>query len=90
MLQLLILEDADFSEPESLRKIVHDLNPDIICNAVAYTAVDQAEELEEEYLALKINGVAPGVLAEETLKLNALLVHYSTDYVFDGTKNALL
>lgn len=78
------IEDADFSEPESLRQIVQDVRPDIICNAVAYTAVDKAEE--EEELVLKINGVAPGVLAEEALKLGALLVHYSTDYVFDGTK----
>jgi len=79
-------ENADFSEPESLRQIVQDINPDIIVNAVAYTAVDKAEE--EEKLAIKINGVAPGVLAEEAKKLNALLVHYSTDYVFDGTKES--
>ena len=78
------IEEVDFSEPESLRKIVQDESPDVICNAVAYTAVDKAEEDEE--LALKINGVAPGVLAEEALKLDALLIHYSTDYVFDGTK----
>ncbi len=78
------IEEVDFSEPESLRQIVQDISPDIICNAVAYTAVDKAEEKEE--LALKINGIAPGVLAEEALKLDALLVHYSTDYVFDGTK----
>lgn len=78
------VEDADFSDPESLREIIQAEKPDVIVNAVAYTAVDKAEE--EEELALKINGVAPGVLAEEALKLNALLVHYSTDYVFDGTK----
>lgn len=78
------LGDVDFSDPESLRQVVRDINPDVICNAVAYTAVDKAED--EEDLAMKINGVAPGVLAEEALKLNALLVHYSTDYVFDGTK----
>lgn len=77
-------DGADFSEPESLRQIVQDVNPDIIVNAVAYTAVDRAEE--EEELAMKVNGVAVGVLAEEALKLDALLVHYSTDYVFDGTK----
>ena len=77
-------KDADFSEPESLRQIVQDIKPDIIFNAVAYTAVDKAEK--EETLAMKINGLAPGVLAEEALKLDALLVHYSTDYVFDGTK----
>ena len=81
---VLDIEEVDFSEPESLRKIVQDESPDVICNAVAYTAVDKAEEDEE--LALKINGVAPGVLAEEALKLGALLIHYSTDYVFDGTK----
>ena len=81
---VLDLEDVDFSEPESLRQVVRDLSPDVICNAVAYTAVDKAEE--NEALAMKINGVAPGVLAEEAKKLDALLIHYSTDYVFDGTK----
>ena len=79
-------EDADFSEPESLCQIVQDVNPDVIVNAVAYTAVDKAEE--EEGLATKINGVAAGILAEEAKKQNALLVHYSTDYVFDGTKES--
>lgn len=77
-------DGADFSNPESLRNVVRKINPDIIVNAVAYTAVDKAE-LEEE-LATKINGEAPSVLAEETKKINALLIHYSTDYVFDGTK----
>ena len=80
------VEDIDFSEPESLRQIVQDICPGVICNAVAYTAVDKAEE--EEELVMKINGVAPGVLAEEALKLGALLIHYSTDYVFDGTKTS--
>ena len=83
---VLDIEEVDFSEPESLRKIVQDESPDVICNAVAYTAVDKAEGDEE--LALNINGVAPGVLAEEALKLGALLIHYSTDYVFDGTKTS--
>ena len=78
------IEDVDFSIPESLRQVVQNIKPDIIVNAVAYTAVDKAEEVED--LALNINGVAPGILAEEALKLNALLVHYSTEYVFDGTK----
>lgn len=77
-------EEADFSEPESLRDTVRGISPDVIVNAVAYTAVDKAEE--EENLAAKINGIAPGILAEEALKIDALLVHYSTDYVFDGTK----
>lgn len=79
------IEDVDFSKPESLRQIVRESSPDIICNAVAYTAVDKAEA--DEDLALKINGIAPGVLAEEALKIGALLIHYSTDYVFDGTKD---
>jgi len=77
-------EDADFSDPESLRDLVREAKPDVIVNAVAYTAVDKAEH--EEELVAKINGVASGVLAEEALKIKALLVHYSTDYVFDGTQ----
>jgi dTDP-4-dehydrorhamnose reductase len=79
-------EDADFSNPESLRDIVRKIKPDIIVNAVAYTAVDKAEA--EEDLAATINGVAPGILAEESLETGALLIHYSTDYVFDGTKTS--
>lgn len=77
-------DDADFSNPESLRKIIREIEPDVIVNAAAYTTVDKAEE--EEDLALVINGEAPKVIAEEASKINALLVHYSTDYVFDGTK----
>lgn len=79
-------EDADFSRPDSLRQIISDVKPDVIVNAVAYTAVDKAEA--EEELAATINSVAPGILAEEALKVNALLIHYSTDYVFDGTKKS--
>lgn len=81
---VLDIEDVDFSSPEGLRQVVQNIKPNLIVNAVAYTAVDKAEEVED--LALNINGVAPGILAEEALKLNALLVHYSTEYVFDGTK----
>lgn len=82
-------EEADFLSPEGLRKIVQDIAPDVIVNAVAYTAVDKAEE--SEALALMINGESLSVLADEALKINALLVHFSTDYVFDGTgKNAYL
>ncbi len=80
------VDEADFSEPENLRQIVQQVKPDVICNAVAYTAVDKAET--DEALAMNINGVAPGVLAEEALKLDALLLHYSTDYVFDGSKTS--
>jgi dTDP-4-dehydrorhamnose reductase len=75
---------ADLSKPEQLRTLVGDLRPAIILNAAAYTAVDRAES--EPELAMAINGYAPRVLAEEAAKLDALLVHYSTDYVFDGSK----
>jgi dTDP-4-dehydrorhamnose reductase len=78
-------EDADFSNPESLRDIVHKIKPDVIVNAVAYTAVDKAEA--EEELAAVINSEAPRILADEALRTNALLIHFSTDYVFDGTKD---
>ena len=81
---ILTRADVDFSDPERLRQLVCDTKPDIIVNAVAYTAVDNAEE--EEELAAKINTQAVGVLAEEALNIDALLVHYSTDYVFDGAK----
>ena len=77
-------DDADFSRSESLKAPIKELRPDIIINAAAYTAVDLAEEQEE--VAMAINGIAPGVLAEEAARSGALLVHYSTDYVFDGTK----
>ena len=76
-------DDADFSNPESLRGIVMKYQPDVIVNAVAYTAVDKAEEADDA--ASTINGIAPGILAEEALRSNALLFHYSTDYVFDGS-----
>jgi dTDP-4-dehydrorhamnose reductase len=77
---------ADLSQPENLRHLIQELSPNIILNAAAYTAVDRAES--EPELAMTINGDASRVLAEEAAKLNALLVHYSTDYVFDGTKQA--
>ncbi|VAW50086.1 dTDP-4-dehydrorhamnose reductase [hydrothermal vent metagenome] len=78
------VDEIDFTDSDGLRKIIQTVKPSVICNAVAYTAVDKAEE--EEALALTINGTAPGIIAEEVKKLNALLIHYSTDYVFDGTK----
>jgi dTDP-4-dehydrorhamnose reductase len=79
-------ETADLSRPEELRSLIRQLHPDVILNAAAYTAVDRAES--EPELALTINGEAPRVLAEEAASLNALLVHYSTDYVFDGSKRS--
>lgn len=77
-------EELDLVRVGDVRSTVQELKPDIIVNAAAYTAVDKAES--EPDLAMAINGDAPGVLAEEAKKLGALLVHYSTDYVFDGTK----
>lgn len=76
-------KEANLAHPDQLRELVRDLAPDIIVNAAAYTAVDRAET--ERDLAMTINGNSPGVLAEEAKKNNALLIHYSTDYVFDGT-----
>src|SRR5947208_12773614 len=74
--------DIDLTNGDSIRKWVRDTKPAVIINAAAYTAVDKAEA--EPELAMKINGTAPGILAEEAKKSGALLVHYSTDYIFDG------
>ncbi len=76
-------KEADFSKPESLRGVVAEIGPEAIINAAAYTQVDKAEE--EEALATLINGDAPGVLAAEAAKLGIPFVHYSTDYVYDGS-----
>lgn len=77
--------DVDFTMPDTIRRAITDASPDIIINAAAFTAVDKAET--ETALANKINAAAPVVMAEEARRRGALLVHYSTDYVFDGTKN---
>ncbi len=74
----------DLSAEQQIRDVVRRASPQVILNASAYTAVDRAET--EPDLAMAINGHAPRILAEEALRLNALLVHYSTDYVFDGNK----
>ena len=74
---------ADFSDPESLVALVQRVRPDAIVNAAAHTAVDKAES--EPDLARRINALAPGVLAREAAAIGACLVHYSTDYVFDGS-----
>jgi len=79
--------EVDFSNTDSLRETVRAVAPAVIVNAAAYTAVDKAES--EIELAMAINGTAPGVLAEEAKRLGSVLVHYSTDYVFDGTKQGL-
>ena len=76
-------DGADLSRPEELAATVHRAAPDVIVNAAAYTTVDQAES--EPELAHTINAEAPAVLARQARELGAWLVHYSTDYVFDGS-----
>ena len=78
--------EMDLSDPDAIRRAVREAKPDLIVNAAAYTAVDRAES--EAELALAVNGIAPGILAEEAKRLGAALIHYSTDYVFDGSKGA--
>ena len=77
---------VDFSQPEALRQVVRELKPDLIVNPAAYTAVDKAEAEPEK--AFLINRDSVRVLAEESRRLRAPLVHYSTDYVFDGRKGS--
>ncbi len=76
--------ECDLADLDQIRSVVREIKPSLIVNASAYTAVDKAES--EPELARRINAEAPGVLAEEAAKLGALLVHYSTDYVYDGKK----
>lgn len=78
-------EAIDLASPDSIRAALRRLAPALIVNAAAYTAVDRAES--EPELAMRVNGVAPGVIADEARGLGARLVHYSTDYVFDGAKD---
>lgn len=78
-------EAADFDAPRTLAPLVAALAPDVVVNAAAYTAVDRAES--EREAAFRANALAPGELAEACARAGALLVHYSTDYVFDGRGN---
>ncbi len=84
--ELIIADRAhmDLSRLDLVRSTIRDIQPQLIINPAAYTAVDKAES--EPELAQLINGEAPGVIAEEAKKLGAALIHYSTDYVFDGSK----
>ncbi|SNR96590.1 dTDP-4-dehydrorhamnose reductase [Methylobacillus rhizosphaerae] len=79
-------KQLDLTDINAIRQAVRDIKPDLIINPAAYTAVDKAES--EPALAHAINGIAPGIFAEEAARLGALLVHYSTDYVFDGNKSS--
>lgn len=78
--------EVDFTRPESLRSLVAGVNPQVVYNAAAYTAVDRAES--EAETARLINAVSPGVLAEAARAARAVMIHTSTDYVFDGTKGS--
>ncbi len=77
-------EQLDLTKVHDIRRIVRDIKPDLIINPAAYTAVDKAES--EPELAYAINATATQILAEEAARLNAALIHFSTDYVYDGTK----
>ncbi len=76
--------EIDLTNPDSIRQHVRDAKPQVVINAAAYTAVDKAETDTDR--AMQINGTAPGILAEESKKLGAWVVHYSTDYIFEGNK----
>ena len=76
--QQLNLEEAD-----SIRQVIRRVKPQVIVNAAAYTAVDQAEQ--EQALAMAVNGTALGIIGEEARRLDAAVIHYSTDFVFDGS-----
>ncbi len=79
------IDQMDLCNPDSIRQTVQTVRPQLIINPAAYTAVDKAES--EVALAHAINAVAPGILAEEAAKLGAAMIHFSTDYVYDGQKN---
>ena len=79
--------ECDLADPSMISALVRVVKPNVIVNSAAYTAVDKAES--EPELAHAVNAVAPGVLGEEAVKLGAWVVHYSTDYVFDGIKSGV-
>ncbi|MDF9774438.1 dTDP-4-dehydrorhamnose reductase [Pseudomonas baetica] len=84
--ELIVLgrDQLDLAQPDQIRRQVQNVRPDLIINAAAHTAVDLAESKPQT--AFAVNAVAPGILAEEALALDIPLIHYSTDYVFDGMK----
>jgi dTDP-4-dehydrorhamnose reductase len=77
-------EQLDLGDADSIRRVMREVRPRWVVNPAAYTAVDKAES--EPELAFAINAAAPQILAEEALRIGAAVIHYSTDYVFDGTK----
>lgn len=79
-------DQCDLSDPARICSVIREIRPSVIVNASAYTAVDKAET--ESELAWRVNAEAPRILAEEAASLGALVIHYSTDYVFDGSKGS--
>ena len=79
-------QQLDLADRDEIRRVIREVRPDLIVHPAAYTAVDRAEA--ETDLAFAINAVAPGIIAEEASRIGAMLVHYSTDYVYDGRKDA--
>jgi len=77
--------EIDLRNQDQIHRLLRDSRPEVIINATAYTAVDKAES--EEDIAMMVNADAAGLLAQEALDMDAALIHYSTDYVFDGTKS---
>lgn len=75
-------QELDLADVDDIRRLIDNVKPQVIVNAAAYTAVDQAEQ--EPEVAMAVNGTAPGVIAEEACRLKAAVVHFSTDFVFDG------
>jgi dTDP-4-dehydrorhamnose reductase len=78
-------QELDLARPDEIRRVIREVHPALIVNAAAYTAVDQAER--HEAVARAVNTDAPAVIADEAKSIGATLIHYSTDYVFDGSKN---
>lgn len=77
-------QQLNLADPDAIRRVLNDIKPELIVNPAAYTAVDKAESESEQ--AFAVNAIAPGILAEEAKRLGARLIHFSTDYVFDGNK----
>ena len=77
--------DLDLAEAAAIRRQIREVGPDLVVNSAAFTAVDQAESEREQ--AATVNATAPGVMAEECARIGAALVHFSTDYVFDGKRD---
>ena len=80
------IQDADLTNEKQLRKLIQNIKPSVIINAAAYTAVDQAEG--NEIMAFKVNARGPQIIGEEATTVGASVIHFSSDYVFDGTKKS--